>query len=685
LLFSDLSWIIHWSLLSTVVLYGMGIIVPSLFPSRSHLQNLLTHGAATAASAAGVVLGFAGLFADSPPVFSLPSNLPLLAFQVRIDPLSSFFVLIISLSGVAVSLYAIGYVREFENCRSIGALGGLYNAFLLSMILVVMADNAFFFLILWEVMSLVSYFLVVTEHEKAETRYAGFFYLIMTHVGTAFIIVAYLVFYQQAGSFSFEAFRHPTEPLPEGFRTLAFAAALIGFGTKAGIVPLHVWLPYAHPAAPSHVSALMSGVMIKTAIYGLVRVYFDFLGGAFPWWWGFAVLTIGAVSALLGVMYALMEHDLKSLLAYHSVENIGIILMGIGAGMIFQSYGLSHLAALGLLAGLYHTINHAMFKGLLFLGAGSLLHSTHTRNMEEYGGLIRKMPWTAFFFLIGAVSISALPPSNGFVSEWLTFQSLFLSFQIPDLLLKIILPIGAAMLALTGVLAMACFAKAFGISFLAMPRSAHARKAEEVPWAMRIGMAELALFCVVLGLAPMGVVPMIDRVTAPLTGITIAEKIVSEGGLALVPAPDKGFASISTPVLGLLLIALVPAVLLIAAVIGGRLRKRFYKTWGCGINLKPSMEYTATGFTQPIKQVFSMIYRPTVKLEAEMLEESRYFAKRMRFETHIEPVFQKYLYDPVVQVLQGLADRLRVVQSGSLHVYLVYIFVTLLVLLLWVR
>lgn len=684
-MFSDLSWIIHWGFLSVVVLYGIGIFLPLAFYRNVHFQNLVAHGAAMAASAAGIVLGLAGLLAPTAATFSIPSNLPLLTFQLRIDPLSSFFVLIISLAGVAVSLYAMGYVREFENHYSMTALGGLYNVFLLSMILVVLADDGFFFLIVWEIMSLASYFLVVTEHEKAETRYAGFFYLIMTHVGTAFIIVAYLVFYQQAGNFSFEAFRHPSAPLPGGFRTLVFVAALIGFGTKAGIVPLHVWLPYAHPAAPSHVSALMSGVMIKTAIYGLVRVYFDFLGGAFPWWWGFSILTIGAVSALLGVMYALMEHDLKSLLAYHSVENIGIILMGIGAGMIFQSYGLSHLAALGLLAGLYHTINHAMFKGLLFLGAGSLLHATHTRNMEEYGGLIRKMPWTAVFFLIGAVSISALPPSNGFVSEWLTFQSLFLSFQIPDVLTKIMLPIGAAMLALTGVLALACFAKAFGISFLAMARSAHAREAAEVPWAMRIGMAEMALFCVVLGLVPMWVAPMIDRVTAPLTGITIAEKIVNEGGFALVPAPDKGFASISTPVLGMLLIVLVPAALLIAAVIGGRLRKRFYKTWGCGINLKPRMEYTATGFTQPIKQVFDMIYRPTVKLESEMLEESRYFAKRMRFETHIEPVFQKYLYDPVVRMLNNFADRLRIVQAGRLHLYLTYIFLTLLILLLWVR
>src|SRR5881409_559698 len=384
------------------------------------------------------------------------------------------------------------------------------------MTLVVLADDGFFFLLVWELMSLSSYFLVVTEHDKAEVRHAGFFYLIMTHVGTAFIFLTFLVFFREAGSFSFEAFRHSAYPLPEDIRTLAFLTALIGFGAKAGIVPLHVWLPYAHPAAPSHVSSLLSGVMIKTAIYGIVRVYFDFLGGEFPWWWGLVVLTVGAVSALLGVMYALMEHDLKSLLAYHSVENIGIILLGIGAGMIFQSYGLASLAALGLLAGLYHTINHAVFKGLLFMGAGALLSATHTRNMEEYGGLIRKMPWTAFFFLIGAVSISALPPSNGFVSEWLVFQSLFLSFQLPDLFLKLMLPIAAAMLALTGVLALACFVKAFGISFLALPRSAHARHAEEVPVSMRLGMALLAVACIALGVAPMVVVPLLDRVVAPL-------------------------------------------------------------------------------------------------------------------------------------------------------------------------
>ncbi|HLZ34195.1 MAG TPA: proton-conducting transporter membrane subunit, partial [Nitrospira sp.] len=451
--------------------------------------------------------------------------------------------------------------------------------------------------------------------------------------------------------------------------------------TKAGIVPLHVWLPYAHPAAPSHVSALMSGVMIKTAIYGLLRVSFDFLDGQFPWWWGFSVLVVGAVSALLGVMYALMEHDLKSLLAYHSVENIGIILLGIGAGMIFHSYGLKELAALGLIAGLYHTINHAMFKALLFLGAGSLLYATHTRNMEEYGGLLRRMPWTGACFLIGAVSIAALPPTNGFVSEWLVFQSLFLSYQAPSLLVKLMLPLAAAMLALTGVLALACFAKAFGISFLALPRSPHAKHAEEVPWSMRVGMGFLAALCVVLGLAPMAVIPLLDRVTASMAGASIADKMLALDGWALTPV-NVEFSSLSTPVLAFVLAGTAAAGLALVALFGGLRANRYYKTWGCGLNLSPRMEYTATGFVQPIKRVFSTIYQPTVKLETEFLEESRYFAKRRRFEFHIEPMFQKYLYDPLVRFMSGLADRLRIVQAGSLHLYLAYMFVTLVLLLL---
>jgi hydrogenase-4 component B len=629
-----------------------------------------------------MALGLWGLLAADPLTASLSSNIPYLTFALRLDPLAAFFVLTISLIGLAASIYALGYMAEFSGRVSVAALGSLLNGFLLSMTLVVLADNGFFFLILWEIMSLLSYVLVVTEHEKPGVREAGLFYLIMTHVGTAFIILTFLIFFQETDSFSFDGFRDPDQRLPEGLRSIVFFTALIGFGAKAGIVPLHVWLPYAHPAAPSHVSALMSGVMIKTAIYALIRVYFDFLGGQFPWWWGFTILVIGALSALLGVMYALMEHDLKSLLAFHSVENIGIILLGIGAGMIFHTYGLHELAALGLLAGLYHTINHAAFKALLFLGAGSLLFATHTRNIEEYGGLLRRMPWTGAFFLVGAWSIAALPPTNGFVSEWLVFQSLFLSFQLPTLFLKLMLPIAAAMLALTGALALACFAKAFGMSFLAQPRSTHARHATEVPLSMRIGMGILAAACVVLGLAPMLIVPLLDRITGPLTGATISAKVLALDGWVVAPVTVE-FSSISTPVLAALLVGAGLLGLLIARIAGKQARARYYKTWGCGLNLTPRMEYTATGFVQPIKRIFGTIYQPTVKLETEFLEQSKYFIKHQRFEFHIEPLFEKYLYKPVVTFFLATAGRLRIIQAGSLHLYLTYIFVTLVLLLLW--
>ncbi|NGZ96987.1 MAG: hydrogenase 4 subunit B [Nitrospira sp. WS110] len=662
--------------------YAVGILLPFYLLRRPETHSGASGIPAFVATSAGVILGLLGLTSSEPVTGSLASTIPLLTLAIRLDPLAAFFILTISLVGLAASIYAIGYMRHFEGRTSVATLRALFNAFLGSMTLVVLADNAFFFLLAWELMSLLSYFLVVTEHEKSEVRYAGLFYVIMTHIGTAFIVVAFLIFFQSAGSFSFDAFRHPERPLPEGMRTLAFLMALIGFGTKAGIVPLHVWLPYAHPVAPSHISALMSGVMIKTAIYGLIRVYFDFLGGQFPWWWGFTLLFLGATSALLGVMYALMEHDLKRLLAFHSVENIGIILLGIGAGMIFQSYGLKELAALGLLAGLYHTINHAMFKALLFLGAGALLYATQTRNMEEYGGLLRRMPWTGTCFLIGAVSISALPPTNGFVSEWLVFQSLFLSFQIPTVFLKLMLPIAAAILALTGVLALACFAKAFGIAFLAQPRSTHARHAEEVPAPMRMGMGILATLCVALGIAPMVVVPLLDRVIAPLAGLSITNRVLAIDGWALAPV-NVEFSSLSTPVLALLLVALAMLGLGLAVVLGGRLTTRRSKTWGCGITLTPRMEYTAAGFVQPIKRVFSTIYQPTVKLETEFLAESRYFAKRRHFEFHIEPIFEKYLYDPLVAFFGALADRLKVIQAGSLHLYLTYIFVTLITLLLF--
>src|SRR2546428_19235 len=484
------------------------------------LANIFSFGAGSLSALAGLLAGLCflagGPGTPAPQSELLPALNPYIRFTVRIDPLGAFFLLIVSLLGFALSIYSLGYAKGFFGRKNVGLLGAFFNALLLATTLTFVADNIWLFLVAWEIMALTAYCLVSFEHERPETRDAGVLYFIMSHIDAGFIILGFLLLFQVSGDYSFSSLHNIGAKMLPGKRDAAFILFLLGFGIKAGIVPLHIWLPVAHPVAPSNVSALMSAVLIKTGIYGLTRVCFDFLGPP-PLWWGVTVLTVGTVSAVLGVLYALMEHDLKRLLAYHSIENIGIILMGLVAALMFLHTGHPVLATLALIAGLYHTINHATFKGLLFLGAGAVLHATHTRNMEEMGGLIKRMPQTAFFFLIGAVAISALPPLNGFVSEWLTYQALLQGFGTTESLWRLVFPLSGAMLALTGALAAACFVKAFGITFLAQPRSVHAAHAREVGPAMRFGMAVLTAVCVLLGLFPTTMVRLLDPLTQQLT------------------------------------------------------------------------------------------------------------------------------------------------------------------------
>jgi hydrogenase-4 component B len=531
-------------------------------------------------------------------------------------------------------------------------------------------------------MSLSAYWMVLTEHDQPGTVRAGVWYIAMTHAGFAALAAMFLLMSGGDLTTSFAGMRANAAALSPALCNVIFLLALFGFGTKAGIVPLHIWLPMAHPVAPSHVSALMSGVVIKMGIYGLVRVALDLLGGG-PTWWGGVVLSLGAVSALLGVLYALMEHDLKRLLAYHSVENIGIILIGIGAGMIFQSYGLLALAALGFIGGLYHTINHATFKGLLFLGAGSVLHATHTRNMEEMGGLIKRMPVTAFCFLIGSAAISALPPLNGFASEWIVFQALLGGFNIPKPEVAVMMPIAVGMLALTGGLAAACFVKAFGITFLAIPRSAEAEHASEAPLSMRAGMVLLALACVALGLAPVVVVPALGRVIAGLDGMPDTQ---AQFTLGLSLTSPNGFGRMSPALIAvgvLLLLALVPLVMLLLRV---NWKRRAGESWGCGrLGQTPRMEYTATAFAEPLRRVFAELYRPTKELTIDFHPESKYFVQSIDYHSEITPWFEKYLYEPCLWFVRLLAAVMRRLQSGSLNAYLVYVTIALVILLLTAR
>jgi hydrogenase-4 component B len=665
--------------------YVAGAVAGMLLLRKEKLANLFSFGCAALGAACGVVAcasALAGGTAATNQAFELMTSLlPYLRFTVRLDPLGAFFGLIVSLLALALSIYSLGYARGFYGRKSVGILGAFFNVLLLATTLVFLAHNAFFFLMAWEIMALSAYCLVSFEHEQDETRNAGVLYFVMSHIGTGAIMLGFLLLFQASGDFSFDSFHGLGNRMSSGHRNAAFLLFLGGFGVKAGIVPLHIWLPAAHPVAPSNVSALMSGVLIKTGIYGMSRVFFDFLGAP-PNWWGVTVLAIGTVSAVLGVLYALMEHDLKRLLAYHSIENIGIILMGLGASLMFLHSGHLVLASLALIAGLYHTINHAIFKALLFLGAGAVLHATHTRNMEHLGGLARRMRWTALFFLVGAVAISALPPLNGFVSEWLTYQALLQGFGTTPSLIRLMFPLSGAMLALTGALAAACFVKAFGITFLAQPRSEPARQAHEASPTMLIGQGMLVAVCVFLGLFPTSFLKWIDPVTQQFTGVRLSADLTAAGGWALTAAgPERG--SVSTLGLTLVGLSLLVVPLILSGLFARRARTRRAATWDCGLRgLTPQMEYTATGFSKPIRMIFKALFRPRREVQREY-DFSPYFARNIRFESHVEEVFQTRIYRPLNRLVLRGSRRLRALQAGSIQAYLIYIFITLLCLLLF--
>ena len=651
------------------MLFFAGAVVPliSVQKTKNYTYILPTIGAVTL-----TIFGAYLLF--TPPVnISSISVTPVLEFVFRGDAISGFFIFVISILTFSVSIYSIGYTKSLANK---GAMGFLFSIFILSMYAVVLSGNIITFLISWETMSIVSYFLVTFDKEEKSAR-AGLIYAVMTHVGTAFIIALFLILYKYTGYTDFSDIKAAVKDLPDAIKTIVFVFAIIGFGTKAGIIPLHTWLPEAHPAAPSNISALMSGVMIKTGIYGILRIAVDVLGIG-PEWWGIAILVIGAVSSVLGVLYALMEHDIKRLLAYCSVENIGIILLGIGASMVLASNGLYKLSAIAMTAGLYHTLNHAIFKGLLFLGAGSVVHSTHTKNMEDMGGLIKLMPYTAIFFLIGSISICALPFFNGFVSEWLTYQSLLFGFKSASVTAKVIAPMGGAALAFTGALAVACFVKAFGIPFLGLPRSHHATDAKESSPSMIAGMAILALLCLVFGIFPCSTIKLFSPAVLSLTG---AEYMSSSGKEFLyISEISSGLSPLAILVA---MLAIFFAAVVLIRIVGGKRRITYGDSWDCGIpSLTPRMQYTATAFTKPIRIIFKRIYNPRrdVKISYTL---KPLLVKSIKYSSDITPFFDKYFYKPVTNFIQRISGKVRILQSGSLHLYLGYILATLILLLIF--
>jgi len=662
-----------------IIFFLIGAILSILFNKKDRLSTYISFLCAAIASVFGIIFSLSVIFGET---FSLSLSGPsFLKFGFFVDRLSAFFILVISIAVFAVSIYSTGYMREYYGKKNIGYLGLLFNIFILSMILVVCANNAIMFLIVWELMSVISFFLVIFEHEKPETRKAGFIYIVMTHIGTGFILLSFLILAGASGSFSFENFSAYGSMMPPLLKDLAFLFALIGFGAKAGIVPLHIWLPYAHPAAPSNVSALMSGVMIKTAIYMFIRIFFDFLG-ADVLWWGFLLFALGAISALTGIMYAVVEPDIKKMLAFSSIENNGIILLGIGASMIFLASGSPTLSAIAAVAALYHLLNHSIFKGLLFMGAGSILFSTHTKNIEELGGLIKKMPVMSFLFLIGILSISALPPFSGFVSEWLLLQSLIFSFSSTDPLVRIVLPIGAAALALTGALAAFCFLKTFGIGFLALPRSKHAEHAKDANEPMLIGMGILALLSILLGFLPVYVLPFLDRVAQDFAGASVFDQPFSFGFLGTVAMPSTRI-SLSTPALLSSILVFISIPFVIRSITKSR-TDSVYETWGCGQPFSTARnEYTARAFSKPVQMWFKNIFRPARELRASYTV-SPLIKESFNFEIHIEQIFERYIYSPVTDITIGKSRTIKHIQTGSIHAYLAYIFGTMVILMLYI-
>jgi hydrogenase-4 component B len=663
---------------ASLILFAAGAAAALLFAGQFNFCRRVTHGLALIGTLLILVLSIAGLLGSSFEIL-LPWILPLaggLAFAL--DRLSAFFLLIIAVGVLPSTLYAVGYTRHYKEKQA--SLGFMLNVFVPAMMLVVLARNVLTFLVFWEAMSLASYFLVMTDSERDETRSAGWVYLVMTHAGLACLLIGFLAMSQATGTFAMREWARLAGGIDIGARSAIFLVMAAGFLSKAGAVPFHVWLPRAHPAAPSHVSAMMSGVMIKLGVYGLIRIGFDWLGQG-PGWWGMLILTVGVLSALLGVLDALIDPDLKRLLAYSSVENVGIILLGVGAGLLFRSYNLGSLTALALTAALYHSLNHAAFKGLLFLGAGSVVHATGTRNMEEMGGVLRRMPQTGAMFFVGSLAISAMPPFNGFISEWLTFQSLLLSFRVPSQGVNLVFALSIAALALTAGLAAACFVRAFGITFLALPRGQSIDRAHEADWTMRASMGLLAAACLTLGVVPALVLRPLSNTASDLVG---QPPDLSFNWSSIAAA--NVFSTIAPFWVAVILVLLMLAVWFGLHAFRANFRSRYYETWGCGRALQTSaFEYTAAAFANPFRRVFAFLYRPVEETEIETYGESRFFVKTITHTRQSRSIIEDSIYAPIVTAVRRVARRAQALQSGNVHNYLLYILVALLALLLFAR
>jgi hydrogenase-4 component B len=640
--------------------------------ARRRWGGIFVYSAALAVSLVGLVAALAYfLEREAPETLVLPIGLPWLGAHFRLDALSGFFLALIDLGAVAASVFAIGYGRHEHDP---GRVLPFYLAFLAAMNLVPLADDAYTFLMAWEFMSLASWALVMSHHRDPENARAGFVYIVMASFGTFALLLALGLLAGSDGGYAFAAMRGSSPSARVA--TLALLLALVGAGSKAGLAPLHVWLPLAHPAAPSHVSALMSGVMTKVAVYAFIRIAFDLIGPP-DWRWSVPVLIVGAATALIGVLNALMEVDLKRVLAYSTIENLGLVFIGLGLALAFKADGMGGAAALAMTAALLHSLNHSLFKSLLFFGAGAVLTATGERDMGRLGGLLNRMPTTGLFMLVGCMAISALPPLNGFVSEWLILQAVLLGPQFPQWTLKLLAPTVGAAIALVAALAAACFVRAFGIPFLGRPRGAAAEAAREVDRFFLAAMGALALLCLLAGLFP-GL--MIDALK-PVVRLATGAAMPLQSKLAwLSIAPIAEARSSYNGLLVFLFIAMSASLAATAIHRFASDALRRAPAWDCGFpQSDPATQYTAESFSQPIRRVFggfAFRARETVDMPAPGQTRAAVFRLALR-----DPIWEA-IYAPFVWIVTTISTRLNHLQFLTIRQYLSVVFGALVFLLL---
>jgi hydrogenase-4 component B len=656
----------------SLIVVQLTVFVIAVAGGRSLLTMRIVYGTSLVTSLALLALAANHLLGNHAPVTAtLPLGLPWLGAHFRIDVLSAFFLMVVDLGTAGASLFALGYGRHDEAPERVLPF---YPLFLAGMNLVVLAADAFTFLISWEFMSLTSWALVIAHHRVKDNLHAGYVYLVMASFGTLVLLLAFGLLAGPDGNYTFAQIR-------DGQLSPTVAAAvliltLIGAGSKAGLVPLHVWLPLAHPAAPSHVSALMSGVMTKVAVYGFVRIVLDLLGTP-AWWWSVIVLTLAGISCVMGVLYALMQHDLKRLLAYSTVENIGVIFLGLGLALAFKAYGMISGAALALTAGLLHVFNHMLFKSLLFFGAGAVLTATGERGMERLGGLIHRMPQTAFVFLVGCAAISALPPLNGFVSEWLTFQAILLSPQMPSWGLKFLVPAVGALLAMSAALAAACFVKAFGVTFLGRPRSPAAEHAREADRFSLAAMFCFATLCLIVGILP----GLFMDALAPVAQALVGERMPVQRGvewLSIVPIAESRSSYNGLLVFIFMLMSGSFAAFVIHRLASDKLRRG--PAWDCGYpDASPATQYTADSFAQPIRRVFgTTLFQAREHVDMPPPGDTR----PARLVVVMRDLIWDAFYGRVAAWISTVAERLNHLQFLTIRQYLTLVFGALVVLLL---